>query len=151
VKWDSYFAKYDTGTQSYWMIGRPQDGWPLYPIYHTVHLWTMSVKPGWKVVGLDGESGSKLLTAYAGPTGDVTVFGLDTAGAQLNAASPVQVSYSIAGLPPLTSLHLAVWNENGDGKNVVHGDVVADPAGVAVISVPLHAVFSLTTLPVQAS
>ena len=151
AKWDSYFAKYDNATQAYYMIGRPQDGWPLYPIYHTLHLWTMSVQPGWKVVGLDGASGSKLLAAYSGPAGDMTVFGLDTAGAQLNAASPVQVSYSVGGLHPMTSFHLAVWNEKGDGQNVVDGDIVADPAGVAVFSVPLHAVFSLTTMQVQAS
>jgi hypothetical protein len=111
----------------------------------------MSVQPGWKVVGLDSVSGSRLLTAYAGPTGDMTVLGLDTAGAQLNTTSPVQVSYSVGGLPPLASFHLAVWNERGDGQNVIDGDVVADPAGVAVFTVPLHAVFSLTTLPVQAS
>src|SRR6266496_3386904 len=63
------------------MSGRPQDGWPEFPIYHSVRLWTMSVKPGWQAVGLDGDSGSKLLAAYAGATGDVSVLGLDTSGA----------------------------------------------------------------------
>jgi hypothetical protein len=150
-KWDSYFGKYDNGTQSYYMIGRPQDGWPTYPIYNTLHLWTMSVQPGWKVVGLDGASGTKLLAAYSGPTGDVTVIGLDTSGAQLNDVSATQVSYSVGGLTPLTSFHLAVWNKNGDGQNTLESDVIADPSGVAVFAVPLHAVFSLTTLPVQAS
>jgi hypothetical protein len=150
VKWDSYFAKYDNGTQAYYMIGRPQDGWPLFPIYHSIKLWTMSVKPGWSVIGLDGGAGTKLLTAYTGPTGGMTVLGLDTSGAQLNAASTTQVSYSIGGLPPLTTFHVGVWNETGDGKDVVDADVTADPAGVATLSVPLNAVFALTTLPVQA-
>jgi hypothetical protein len=150
VKWDSYFGKYDNGTQAYFMIGPPQAGWPLYPVYHDVELWTTTVKQGWKVVGLDGASGSKLLAAYAGPTGDMTVLGLDTSGAQLNAASAETVSYSIGGLPPLASFHLAVWNERGDGRNTVGGDVVSDPAGVATLTVPLQAVFSLTTMPLEA-
>src|SRR5262249_12093815 len=33
-KWDSYFGKYDNGTQAYYMIGSPQSGWPLYPLYN---------------------------------------------------------------------------------------------------------------------
>ena len=53
MKWDSYFGKYDSGTQSFYMIGSPADGWPLYPIYHAVHMWTTTVKPGWSVVGLE--------------------------------------------------------------------------------------------------
>src|SRR6185437_15540006 len=67
TKWDSYFGKYDNGTQAYFMLGAPQNNlWPVYPVYNDVKLWTMSVKPGWKVVGLDGASGSKLLAGYAG-------------------------------------------------------------------------------------
>jgi hypothetical protein len=151
TKWDSYFGKYDNGTQAYFMLGAPQNNlWPVYPVYNDVRLWTMSVKPGWKVVGLDGTSGSKLLASYAGPAGELTVLGLDTSGAQLNTLSSETRTYSIGGLPAFAVLHLAVWNEHGDGQNAVDGDVVVDPAGVATISVPLNAVFSLTTMPVAA-
>jgi hypothetical protein len=151
TKWDSYFGKYDNGTQAYFMLGAPQNNlWPVYPVYNDVRLWTMSVKPGWKVVGLDGTSGSKLLAGYAGPAGELTVLGLDTSGAQLNTLSSETRTYSIGGLPAFAVLHLAVWNEHGDGQNAVDGDVVVDPAGVATISVPLNAVFSLTTMPVAA-
>ena len=151
TKWDSYFGKYDNGTQAYFMLGAPQNNlWPVYPVYNDVRLWTMSVKPGWKVVGLDGTSGSKLLASYAGPAGELTVLGLDTSGAQLNTLSSETRTYSIGGLPAFAVLDLAVWNEHGDGQNAVDGDVVVDPAGVATISVPLNAVFSLTTMPVAA-
>jgi len=151
IKWDSYFGKYDNATQAYFMLGAPQNNvWPVYPVYNDVKLWTMSVKPGWKVVGLDGASGSKLLAGYAGPAGELTVLGLDTSGAQLNTLSGETRSYSIGGLPVLATFHLAVWNEQGDGRNAVDGDVVVDPAGVATITVPLNAVFSLTTMPVAA-
>jgi hypothetical protein len=151
VKWDSYFGKYDNGTQAYFMIGPPQAGWPLYPVYHDVQLWTSTVKPGWKVIGLDGSSGAKLLAAYAGAAGDLTVLGLDSDGAQLNDASGEPVSYSIGGLPPRTAFHLVVWNARGDGQNAIEADVVADPAGVATLSVPQQAVFSLTTMPIPAA
>src|SRR6266542_2993956 len=70
-KWDSYFGKYDTGTQSYYMIGDP---------------------------------------------------------------------------PPGKRLHLAVWNEAGDGVVAPSHVVVADAAGVVTITVPQHGVFVLTTI-----
>jgi hypothetical protein len=150
IKWDSYFGKYDNGTQAYFMIGGPLNGWPLYPIYHVVHLWTQTVRPTWQVLGLDGESGTKLLTAYSSPSGgDLTLIGLDTAGAQLNVASPTQVSYSVGGLPPSTAFTLLLWNRDGNGQITAAGTIVSDAAGVATMSAPLQSVFALTTLPVQ--
>lgn len=150
IKWDSYFGKYDAGTQAFYMIGSPVDGWPLYPIYNTVHLWTMTVKPTWRVVGLEGDSGTKLLTAYSSPAGELTLIGLDTSGSNLNAASPTQVNYSIGGLPSSASFHLVVWNHDGDGQNVSAGTIVSDVAGAATVAAPLHSVFALTTAPVEA-
>ena len=145
--WDSYFGKYDNGSQAYWMIGRPQDGWPLLPVYHVLRLWTSTVKPGWSVLGVNGSSGSKLVTAYAGPQGQLTLIGLDTAGAQLNGASDTQVTYRLAGLEPGTQFRLLVWNRNGDGRTVAADPVVVDAHGVATVTAPLQSVFALTTLP----
>src|SRR5436190_2757548 len=145
MKWDSYFGKYDSGTQSFYMIGSPADGWPLYPIYHAVHMWTTTVRPGWSVVGLDGDSGTKLLTAYSSSAGRLTVIGLDTSGAQLNAASATQVAYSVGGLPPSTSFRLVIWNRDGDGHNADAGTIVSDAHGAATVTAPLHSVFALTT------
>ena len=87
-KWDSYFGKYDNGTQAYFMIGSPADGWPLYPLYNFVHLLTSTVKRDWRTVNVDGvPDTSRLLAAYVGKKGEHTIVGLDTAGAQLNAPS----------------------------------------------------------------
>ena len=36
AKWDAYWGKYDAGTQAYWMIGPPEEGWPLFPAYHAM-------------------------------------------------------------------------------------------------------------------
>ena len=146
-KWDSYFAKYDNATQSYYFIGSPQEGWPLYPLYNFVHLMTMTVKREWKVVTVDSvPDTSRLLAAYIGKKGQMTVAGLDTAGAQLNTLSPTSISYTIAGLPPSQRLRLALWNERGDGLAGPPKTIAADAAGVATITVPQHAVFALTTL-----
>ena len=146
-KWDSYFARYDNSTQAYYMVGDPQSGWPLYPLYNLVRLMTSAVERGWRVVGVDSVVGTRLVTGYAGKKGQRTVMGLDTAGAQLNTASPTVVSYTIGGLPPSKRLRLAIWNEAGDGLVGPSHVVTSDRAGAVTISVPQQAVFVLTTMP----
>jgi hypothetical protein len=146
-KWDSYFGKYDNATQAYYMIGDPQSGWPLYPLYNFVRLMTSTVRPGWSVVDVGSvPDTSRLVTAYLSKTGLLTLAGLDTAGAQLNVASTTPVSYTIGGLPAGRRLHLAVWNEAGDGVVAPSHVVVADAAGVVTFTVSQHGVFVLTTL-----
>src|SRR4029078_1907251 len=84
-KWDSYFGKYDNGTQAYYMIGSPQEGWPLYPLYNLVQLMTAAVKRDWRTVNVDAvPDTSRLLAAYVGAKDQLSVIGLDSAGAQLN-------------------------------------------------------------------
>jgi hypothetical protein len=143
-KWDSYFGKYDNGTQAYYMIGSPADGWPLYPIYNSVRLFTANVGAGWRTVNVASvPNTSRLLAAYAGKAGEHTVIGLDTAGAQLNTVSPTSSSYTIGGLPPSKSFQLTMWNQAGDGLVGVPTPVATDVAGVVTISVPQQAVFAL--------
>jgi hypothetical protein len=146
-KWDSYFGKYDNGTQAYYMIGSPADGWPLYPLYNFVRLLTSTVKREWRTVNVDSvPDTTRLLSAYIGKKGEHTVVGLDTAGAQLNGVSDMPVSYTLGGLSPGLRLHLAVWNEAGDGLVAASKVVTTDAAGVVTITVPQHGVFVLTTL-----
>jgi hypothetical protein len=146
-KWDSYFGRYDNGTQAYYFIGEPQNGWPLYPLYNLVQLLTTTVKREWKVVAVDSvPATSRVLAAYLGKNGQQTIVGLDTLGAQLNTVSPTPVSYIIAGLPPSKTLQLAVWNEAGNGLVGPARAVATDATGLATITVPQQAVFVLTTL-----
>ncbi len=143
-KWDSYFGKYDNGTQAYYMIGSPADGWPLYPIYNSLRLLTAAVGRGWRTVNVDSVSNdSRLLAAYVGKAGEHTVVGLDTAGAQLNTVSPTVVSYTIGGLPPSRSFQVTIWNAAGDGLVGQPAPAATDAAGVVTISVPQQAVFAL--------
>jgi uncharacterized membrane protein (UPF0136 family) len=143
-KWDSYFGKYDNGTQAYYMIGSPADGWPLYPIYNSVRLLTASVGVGWRTVNVASiPNTSRLLAAYAGKAGEHTVIGLDTVGAQLNTVSPTSSSYTIGGLPPSKTFQLTIWNQAGDGLIGAPTPVATDVTGVVTISVPQHAVFAL--------
>ncbi len=146
-KWDSYFGRYDNGSQAYYFIGDPQNGWPLYPLYNLVQLLTTTVKREWRVAAVDSVSAtSRLIGAYLGKNGQQTIIGLDTMGAQLNTVSPTLVSYTIAGLPPSKTLQLAVWNQAGDGLVAPARLVATDAAGVAKITIPQQAVFVLTTL-----
>ncbi|HEX7145086.1 MAG TPA: hypothetical protein VF225_07225 [Gaiellaceae bacterium] len=143
-KWDSYFGKYDNGTQAYYMIGSPAEGWPLYPIYNSVRLLTSSVGAGWRTVNVASvPNTSRLLAGYVGKGGEHTVVGLDTAGAQLNTVSPTAISYTIGGLPPSKSFQLTIWNAIGDGLVGQPTPAATDAAGVVTISVPQQAVFAL--------
>jgi hypothetical protein len=146
-KWDSYYGKYDNGTQAYYFIGAPQSGWPLYPLYNFLQLVTTTVKRGWSVVAVDSvPNTSRILAAYLGKQKQLTVVGLDTLGAQLNAGTTTTSSYTIAGFAPSKPVNLLVWNANGDGLVVPKQVMNADSNGVVSVTIPQHAAFVLTTI-----
>jgi hypothetical protein len=147
VKWDSYYSKYDNGTQAFYMINGPDEAWSRNPVYWSTRFLTRSVLPDWRVVAVQGAVGTKVLSAFSGPGGGWTVLGLDAAGASSNGISPTVAPYAVGGLPPLSSAHLLVWNDTGDGSIVDGGAVQVDGAGIAHLAIPLHAGFALTTLP----
>jgi hypothetical protein len=160
AKWDMYWGKYDNGTQAHYMIGPASEGWPLFPTYHALRMFTTTTERGWQVVGVDPwntdrEDAAKpdglerRIVAYAGPAGQLTVTALDTRGGQLNGTAGESAPYSIGGLPPHTAFNLVVWNRDGAGANEVGATVVTSGAGVARLDVPLHAAFVLTTAPVS--
>jgi hypothetical protein len=165
AKWDAYWGKYDAGTQAYWMIGPPEEGWPLFPTYSAMQLLLQTTQRGWQVLGVAPwadddwklndlgqpfDQPEKEIAAYQGPEGELTLMGLDSRGRDLNAAAadPPE-SYSIGGLPPTTAFTLALWNAEGDGTNSVVGSLTSSPAGVVRFTVPPHAAFALTTVPVS--
>jgi hypothetical protein len=147
AKWDCCFGKYDRGTQAYYVIGPAKENWPLYPTYHLLRLVTATTEPGWTVVAVDkgAPARTKQMTAFAGPEGDLTILGLDTAGAALDGVSPKQIGYVVGGLPAGAKFTLVVWNRDGAGANEAVSTTTVDGAGVARVTVPLHAVFALTT------
>lgn len=146
LKWDGYFGKYDRNTLAYSLIGPPQEGWPLRPVYNLMRLFTQTTRRGWKVVGVAGAPGTKLVAAYAGPNRRVTVIGLDTAGATLVAPSTTTVSYSIGGLPSGTPFQLSYWNQDGGGAISPPAVVRSDDAGMIQVTAPLQSVFAVTSL-----
>jgi hypothetical protein len=166
VKWDAYWGRYTPGyRETYNLIGPADEGWPLFPAYHALRLLFQTTARGWQVVGVepwadddwkldaDGrpfDQPEKELAAYVGADGELTVIGLDSRGRGLNGVSEgAAPQYSIGGLPANTELNVALWNEVGNGETSVAGTVMTGPAGVARFAVPLHAAFSLTTLPVS--
>jgi hypothetical protein len=142
-KWDSYFGKYDRGTQAYYMIGSPASGWPTFPIYNVMRLLTAAVRPGSRVVRVDAIPETTRVVAAFATAGVRMIVGLDFAGARLNTASSTQVSYTIGGFQPLRPLDLTVWNAAGDGATGPATRIVADAAGVATFAVPQQALFAL--------
>lgn len=172
AKWDAYWGVYDrtlVPPQVYWMVGPATEGSPLTPSYYAMSLLYHTTVPGWQVVrvdpwdesdwsvktyGIEGhasnDTAEKELAAYSGPSGELTILGLDTNGRALDDVSPGPPSqYSLGGLPANTNLTLVVWNKSGDGTNSVEGVVPTNADGVARFAVPLHAGFSLTTVPVS--
>jgi hypothetical protein len=89
---------------------------------------------------------SRLLASYAGKKKQLTVIGLDTAGAQLNTGTTTTSSYSVAGFPPSKAVNLLIWNANADGLVAPKQTVTADANGVVSVTVAQHAVFVLTTV-----
>jgi hypothetical protein len=119
----------------------------MFPLYNLIHLMTTTIRPTWKVVGVDQvPDTTRLIAAYLSPKGEETVLGLDTAGAQLNTASSTVVTYTIGGLPPSRKVRLAIWNQAGDGLDGPTTTLTTDSAGVVAITVPLNGVFVLTSL-----
>jgi len=146
-KWDSYYGKYDNGTQAYYAIGAPQNGWPLYPMYNLLQLFTTTVKRGWSVVAVESvPATSRILAAYVGQKKQLTVIGLDTLAAQLNVGTAATTSYTIAGFPPSKPVNLLVWNANADGLVAPRQNVTADSNGVVNVTIAQQSVFVLTTL-----
>ncbi len=149
VKWDLYPAKYDAGTQDYSAIGPGADGWPIRTAYRLLRLMTVTTQPkGGSIVDVvrgPGVDPAKLLTAYLSPGAGVTILGLDTAGGAVGTTSNAPVAYSVGGLPPNTLFRLLVWNGDGSGTNVDIGFLDSGPAGTLEFSVPLNAVFALTS------
>ena len=161
LKWDAYWGKYDLNySASHFLIGPAEEGWPLFPSYHALRLLLQTTQRGWQVVQVAPwadddwradlvDEAEKELAAYASGDGHLTVMGLDTHGRGLNAASAETPAYSIGGLPAGTTFNLALWNASGNGESSLAGTVRTDAAGVARFEVPLHAAFSLTTVPVS--
>jgi hypothetical protein len=161
VKWDAYWGRYHgTYNSLYAAVGPAAEGWPLFPSYHSLRLLFTTTQRGWQVLEVapwednDWALGvpdvaEKEVVAFAAPDGKLTFMGLDSNGAQLNGVSTEPRSYSIGGLPENTTFTLALWNAAGDGKNSIAGTVSTNANGVARFEVPLHAAFSLTTLPIS--
>jgi hypothetical protein len=161
VKWDAYWGRYHGTYNATWsLIGPAAEGWPLFPAYHALRLLLQTTQRGWQVVQVSpweendwllGQSDSpeKEIVAYSDAAGHLTLLGLDTHGRGFNAVSEELPDYSIGGLPASTAFSLALWNASGNGENSLGGTVTTDAAGVARFAVPLHAAFSLTTVPVS--
>lgn len=153
AKWDLYAARYDAGEQDHSAIGPGAEGWPERPVYRLLQLLTATTRPkGGRIAELvrsPGADRSKLVTAYLSPGGDVTLLGLDTDGGVIGTSESAPVSYDLGGLPPSTRFRLVLWNADGTGTNAEIGFVDSSPAGTLQISVPLRAVFALTTTPLD--
>jgi hypothetical protein len=135
--------------QQHYAIGPPlapaRREWELLPMYHLLRLFTITT--GWKVRSVvPSEGQTKHLVAFQAPAGQLTIFGLDDRGADLNTPSKTRVSYTIGGLPKNKSFQLLYWNLGGRGKlKLVKEPVKADAGGVATVRAPFHSVFALTT------
>lgn len=151
IKWDLYAAKYDAGTQDHCAIGPGTQGWPLRPVYHVLRLLTATTRPtGGRIVELVSSPGvdpAKVLTAYVSPAEDLTILGLNTDGGLVGTTRDESIPYSIGGLPPNTRFRLFLWNGDGTGSNEEIGSLDTDATGTLAFSVPLHAVFALTSTP----
>jgi hypothetical protein len=151
VKWDVYPAKYDLGTQDFSTLGPAASGWQPRPVYNLLQLLGITTRPhgGYVAEVVAAPQTSKLVTAYVSPARDLTILGLDTTGGSISTTSHDPVSFTIRGLPPNTSFRLLVWNGDGTGRNDDRGFFPTDSSGAITLSIPLDAVFALTSTPIM--
>ena len=110
------------------------------------NLFAHAADTGWQRVELASDSRlpSSELVAF-GLDSDLAILGLDSRGRTTTGVaktSPATVSYTIKGTKK-AKLNLIVWNGAGDGTLAKATVAVED--GVARFTVPLQAVFALTT------
>ena len=148
IKWDCSHGIYDsTYKHKHYVIGPPTaEGWPLYPMYHLMRLFTLTTEAGWKVLALKHPPGSKRqLVAVKGPGAGLTIIGLDSRGARKNVDTQTPVTYTIGALQPNATFTHVLWNRAGGGRLASEGTVKANGAGEVKLTAPLHSVFALTT------
>jgi hypothetical protein len=148
IKWDcSHGTSDSTYKHKHYVIGPPTaEGWPPYPMYHLMRLFTLTTEAGWKVLALKHPPGSKRqLVAVKGPGTQLTILGLDSRGARKNEDTHTPVTYTIGNLRPNATFTLVLWNRAGGGRVATEGTVKASAAGEVKVTAPLHAVFALTT------
>lgn len=150
LKWDLYNAKYDNGTQDFSAVGPGADGWQARPAYYLLQLLTHTADPArGRVVelaqGLEAPP-SQLLAGYVSPVDGITIWGCDDRAWDISTVSNAPIDYAIGGLPPDTVFHLVVWNGDGSGTNVDFGALDSGPGGTLAFTVPLDAIFALTTV-----
>jgi len=136
LKWDAFFAKYDSGLQYYSAIGTPPQ-WTLKPVYYQTQLFTRAVAPGMTSVRVAGPTDARMLAGFAGPRGDATVIALN----QGTTASAIDVT----GLPQGTKLQLLVLHGEGDGT-LSTSTLTTRDACQAKFTVPARSVAAITTL-----
>jgi hypothetical protein len=146
VKWDAYFGRYDSEAQEFALIGHPDEGWPLQPVYRLLRLFTTAVTPGAKVVAVDGADQTRVVVGFDGPGDRLTVIGLDTAGGNLNSKTTTVRPYRLHNLPANTPFQLRFWNFAGDSRNTAPAQIVSDAFGTLGLDAPLHTVFALSRL-----
>jgi hypothetical protein len=142
-KWDFYRAQYDFGYQDYSLIGYlftpalDEDRWPLRPAYYMEWLMANTTGLHWQALGYRGASGTKLIAPLRGPSGDLTVFALDT--------SAGVSSFTIGDLPSNTAFNVLIWNADGSGKVTSGGVVNSGVDGSVRVDAPAQSLVALTT------
>jgi hypothetical protein len=150
VKWDAYFGRYGTGepakTMAFASIGHPADPHPS-PIFELMRLLALTIGPGARVARFTSDAPEgKLVVGFSGPAERLSVVGLDTNGAVLNATSPRLSTYVLEGLPESTSFLLRSWNHGGKGRTVTRGRLRSDSSGSLPVRAPIHSVFAITSI-----
>ena len=145
-KWDFYRAQYDFSYQDFSLIGylsnpsEGQDQWPLRPAYYMEWLMAHTAGQHSQVLGQHGSADALLFTPFRGPSGDLTLFGLNSEYPATSAAS-----ISVGDLPANTTFNVLVWNSDGSGKVTSLGTVNSGPNGFVSFSAPVQGLTALTT------
>lgn len=144
-KWDFYHAQYDFGYQDFSLIGYIFDSsltnpWTLRPAYYMEWLMAHTAGQHWQVLGQHGSANTLLMTPFRSPSGDLTLFGLNSEYPATTAAT-----ISVGDLPANTTFNVLAWNSGGSGKITSLGTVNSGPNGFVSFTAPVEGLTALTT------
>ena len=147
IKWDCSHGEYDsTYKHKHYVIGPPTaEGWPLYPMYHLLRLFSLTTESGWKVVKLKQPPETTAAARGrqgAGSGADDPRSGQSRCTEERGHGQERQLHDRRAAAK--RTFTLALWNRAGGGQ-LSSEQLSANAEGVAKVTAPRHAVFALTT------
>lgn len=136
-KWLLYRTDRAAGFGEWGMIGTPAAGFPRFPTYRAIRLFTHVVPRGWLARGLSRGAGV-IVSRFAAADGS------DESTVVVNNTTRAR-TVKVQGLRESQVYFAVAWNRDGRGSLASLSPVESDGTGAASVPIPAHGAFALST------